>query len=61
MMTMKLKQKEDKIAINFLISKEIDEKFRTFLADKYHGYRRGALSNEFELALIQFMERESKT
>jgi hypothetical protein len=56
----KQKRPEGKIAINFLITKEMDQKFRAFIAEKYHGYRRGALSKEMEIAITHLMETEGK-
>jgi hypothetical protein len=53
-----IEMEKDKIAICFNISKETDQRFREFLAQKYHGYHRGVLSEAFESALIQFMNTQ---
>jgi len=60
METMVIKPKQDKVPFNFLLSKETDQKFRTFVAQKHSGYHKGTLSEEVELAIKHFMNKKKR-
>ena len=59
MVAMELKPKKDeRVPINFLISKDVDKKFRLFLAKKYGGFHRGVLAKELEFAISHFVDEQ---
>jgi hypothetical protein len=53
-------QKSEKIQVNFLIPKELNEVFRTFVQEKYGLYRHGIFAEVFAKSLRQFIETEGK-
>jgi hypothetical protein len=59
-MKIQMRPQKDRIPINFLLSKEVDQRFRLYLAKKYNGYHKGVLALELEKAVSQFVDEEEK-
>jgi 3-keto-L-gulonate-6-phosphate decarboxylase len=57
---MKAQKYGNKVQINFLISKELDKKWREYVQRKYGIYHRGILTESLEQAIRQFIGMELK-
>ncbi len=57
---LKVKIPEDKIAFNLLLPKDLNKEFKDFVLKKHGGYNRGIFTKEFELAIRNFVAKESE-